>query len=187
MWPLGHAAVGYLCYTALHRTRTETPPSGIAVVALLVGSQFPDLVDKPLAWYLGVLPTGRSLAHSLVVIGPLVAVGYLLATRYDHREYGIAFGVGALAHLLADSLPALWGGTDVPYLLWPLLAVEPYESGAPTIVGLLVESLGDPYFLAEFALAGLALGVWQRDGYPGVGMVRRRLGTGGSEAETVKE
>jgi hypothetical protein len=174
MWPLGHAAVAYLCYTGYCRAERRVPES-LAVVALLIGSQFPDLVDKPLSWSLGVLPTGRSLAHSLLVVGPLVGVVYLLAKRSGRAECGIAFGIGALAHLLADSLPALWGGDTASYLLWPLLAVEPYESGPPSILGLLIDSLGQPYLLAEFVLAALAVAVWQRDGYPGIASIRRRL------------
>jgi len=173
MWPLGHAAIAYLCYTLLSRTRENRPPGEIAAVVLLFGSQFPDLVDKPLAWYLGVLPTGRTLAHSFVLIGPLVVVVYLLAARYSRAEYAIAFSVGAVSHILIDALPALWGGTDPGFLLWPLVAVEPYDNGAPTVIGLFVESLGDPYFLSEFVFAAIALVVWREDGYPGFGVVRR--------------
>ena len=172
MWPLGHAAVAYLCYTALSRARGG-PPGGGAAVVLLVGSQVPDLVDKPLAWYLGVLPTGRTLAHSFVVIGPLVVAVSLLAARYSRPEYGVAFGVGAVSHVLVDALPALWGGTDPGFLLWPLIPVEPYDNGAPTVTALFVESLGDPYFLSEFVLAALALVVWRQDGYPGLGVIRQ--------------
>lgn len=172
MWPLGHAAVAYLCYTGLSRAR-GSPPGEFAAVALLVGSQVPDLIDKPLAWYLGVLPTGRTLAHSVVVIGPLVAVVYLLAARYSRREYGIAFGVGAVSHILVDALPALWGGTDPSFLLWPILPVEPYGNGAPSVIALFVESLDDPYFLSEFVFAAIALVVWRHDGYPGLEAVRR--------------
>ena len=168
MWPLGHAAVAYLCYSVLVRARNIGPPDGVAVVVLLFGSQFPDLVDKPLAWYLGVLPTGRTLAHSLLVIGPLAVAVYLLAARYSRTEYGIAFGVGAVSHVLVDALPAIWGGTDPGFLLWPLVAVEPYGNGAPTVTGLFVESVGDPYFLSEFVFAAIALVVWRQEGYPGL-------------------
>jgi len=173
MWPLGHAAIAYLCYSVLVRARKAGPPDGLAVFVLLFGSQFPDLVDKPLSWYLGVLPTGRTLAHSLLVVGPLVVVIYLFAIRYSRPEYGIAFGVGAISHVLVDALPALWGGTDPGFLLWPLIPVEPYGNGAPTVTALFVESLGDPYFLSEFVFAAIALIVWRWEGYPGLDVVRR--------------
>ena len=173
MWPLGHVAVAYLCYAGLRRARDGMPAREFALVALLVGSQLPDLVDKPLSWYLGVLPTGRSLAHSLVVIGPLVALAYLVARRYGRAEYGIAAGVGAGSHLLADVFPVLWGAADPAILVWPLLPLEPYPDGAPTIAGLLAESLGEPYFLAEFVLAAIAVVVWRHEGYPGLTLPHR--------------
>ena len=173
MWPLGHLAVAYLCYAGFRRARGGTPAKALAVVALVVGSQLPDLVDKPLAWYLGVLPTGRSLAHSLVVIGPLIGLAYVVASRNGRAEYGIAAGVGMGSHLLADVVPALWGAADPAILVWPLLPLEPYPDGAPTIMGLLADSLGEPYFAAEFVLAALAVVVWRREGYPGLALPRR--------------
>lgn len=173
MWPLGHAAVAYLCYTGRCRARSEASPVDFAAVVVLVGSQVPDLVDKPLAWYLGILPTGRSLAHSLLVIGPLVGLVYLIAAQSRRAEYGVAFGVGAVSHVLVDALPSLWDGTDPSYLLWPLLAVEPYKSDPPTILQLFVGSLAEPYFLSQFGLAAIAIVLWHRDGSPGVDLIRR--------------
>ncbi|AGB38985.1 metal-dependent hydrolase [Natronococcus occultus] len=172
MWPLGHAAIGYLCYTLATRTRFDRPPGQIAVLVLLFGTQFPDLIDKPLAWYLGVIPTGRTLAHSLLFLVPVSIAVYVLARRYGRAEYGFAFGLGALSHTLVDALPALWGGTDPSFLLWPALPVEGYESGAPSVTALFLESLGDPYFLSEFVLAALALAIWRRDGSPGLATLR---------------
>ncbi len=176
MWPLGHAAVAYLCYTLSTRSRFDTPPEGVAVLVLLFGSQFPDLVDKPLAWYVGVLPTGRTLAHSLLILVPLSVGFYLLARRYSRGEYGVAFAIGALSHSIVDALPILWDpGEDVAFLLWPITPVEGYERGSPTVLELLRESMGDPYFLSEFVLAAIALLIWHRDGYPGLEPIRRAL------------
>ena len=174
MWPLGHAAVGYLCYSLSTRSRFDEPPDGLAVLVLLVGTQFPDLVDKPLAWYLGVLPHGRSLAHSLLVLVPLCVGLYWLARRSGRGELGIAFAIGALSHSLVDALPALWrADADAGFLLYPIVPPEPYEEGAPTVTGLLLESLTQPWFLLEFVLAALALVLWYRDGCPGVELIRR--------------
>ena len=172
MWPLGHAAIAYICYSVFTRTTLERPPAHLPVLAVLLGSQFPDLVDKPLAWYLGVLPTGRTLAHSLLFLIPVTIAVYLLADRYGHRLSGIAFGIGALSHTLVDAAPALWGGTDPGFLLWPVVPVEAYESGAPTVTDLFLASLNDPYFLSEFVFAAIALVLWRRDGYPGLEPIR---------------
>ncbi len=186
MWPLGHVAIAYLLYTAATHSRFNAPPAHVPALILVVGSQFPDLVDKPLAWYLGVIPTGRSLAHSLVLLVPLSIGIYLLARRYGRTEYGVAFAIGALSHTLVDALPAVWGGTNPSFLLWPLLSVESYESGAPTVLGLLQNSIGEPYFLAEFVLAAFALVAWRRDGYPGLDPIRTllsRIATRRSQSE----
>ena len=176
MWPLGHAAVAYLVYSLVTRMRGNRPPKRVPVIILLVASQFPDLVDKPLAWYVGALPTGRTLAHSLLVLVPLTLGVYLLARRYDRVEYAIAFGIGVLSHALLDALPALWGGTDPGFLLWPLVSVETYADGPPTVMGLLMASLRDPYFHLEFVTAGLAILAWRADGYPGLAQGSRNEG-----------
>ena len=176
MWPLGHAAIAYLLYTLWTRRYHGRPPAAIAVFVVLVASSFPDLVDKPLAWYLGVLPTGRTLAHSLLFLVPLVLLVLAVSRRYRRQEYGIAFAIGALSHTLVDAAPALWGGGDASHLLWPLTPVDAYESGAPSVLELFLASLNDPYFLSEFVFAGLALAVWRADGYPGLAFVARLVG-----------
>ena len=173
MWPLGHVAVAYLCYTVATRARFDAPPAHVPALLLVFASQFPDLVDKPLAWYLAVLPTGRSFAHSLFLLVPLSTAVYLVGARYDRGEYGVAFGIGAISHTLADVVPVLWDSEASPnQLLWPITPVEPYEGGPPTIVDLLESSLGSAYFLAEFVLAAVALVYWRRAGYPGLEPIR---------------
>ncbi|MFC7214683.1 metal-dependent hydrolase [Saliphagus sp. GCM10025334] len=183
MWPLGHAALAYLLYSLWTRRHLARVPSAVAVVCVLVGSQFPDLIDKPLAWYVPVLPTGRSLAHSLLFVLPVSLAVLAIASRYDRPTYAIAFAIGAFSHLLADTVPALWGAEEFGYLLWPVVPVEPYEEGPPSILELFSSSLGDPYFLLEFVLAAAALVVWRADGYPGLDLVTDRLGRGPDERE----
>jgi hypothetical protein len=131
MWPWGHAAVGYLVYAVVRRAGGEEwPPDDATAIALAVGTQLPDLVDKPLAWSFGVLPSGRSLAHSLLVGGLLVAVVVALARRYGRHERAGAFAVGYYAHLFGDALGPLTS-LDVEFLTflaWPVLAPPPYEN-----------------------------------------------------------
>ncbi len=170
MWPMGHLAIGYILYAVSTRLRFDEEPTDVPVLVVLFGSLFPDLVDKPLAWYVGILPTGRTLAHSLLVLVPLCTVVYLVSRYYDRVEYGIAFAIGALSHSLVDALPVLWDDEATgDFLLWPYWSVELYdESGPPTVTELLVESLSQPYFLSEFVLLAIALVLWRGHGYPGL-------------------
>lgn len=187
MWPMGHAAIAYILYSVYHRLVADRLPAGAAVVLLAIGSQLPDLVDKPLAWNLGALPTGRSLAHSLLVLGPVCGLGYAIANRFRRPGLGLALGLGAISHTLVDAVPAVWSQVDVNFLLWPALAVEPYERGPPSVMAMLVESLGDPYFHLEFVLLAVAAVLWQWDGRPGLDTVRSLLVTGRNRAKDAAE
>jgi hypothetical protein len=178
MWPWAHAALGYLWYTLYLRARRSGVPAGWPVVALGVGTQLPDLVDKPLAWYLSVLPYGRTLAHSLLVAVPVVLLAVWLTRRRDQRLVGVAFGVGYLSHLLGDSLHALvtvdWA--DLSFLLWPLL--EPPIPPEGETVGLLAhlrDIEGSPFFLFGLLLTGAMLVLWHRHDCPGVSELRTLL------------
>lgn len=183
MWPMGHAAVAYLLYVGYRRLGTGRAPAGAAVLLVAIGSQFPDLVDKPLSWYLGMLPTGRSLAHSLIVLGPLTGLAYAVAQQFDRTDVAAAFGIGAVSHTLVDAGPALWSGSDASFLLWPIAVVEPYEEGAPSVLAMLLESLTDPYFHLEFVLLAVAFMVWRHDGYPGLSLFRPQIA---EESEEVR-
>jgi len=172
MLPFGHAAVGYLCYTLSTRLRDGSAPTDSPVLVALLGAQFPDLVDKPLAWGLEILPAGRSFAHSLVVLVPLCLFAYAVTRHSSRRELAVAFTIGALSHTLVDAVPALWSPASVSFLLWPVLSVQPPE-GALSVVELVCNSLSSPWFHMEVLLAALAVVVWRRDGVPGLATVRR--------------
>lgn len=185
MWPWAHAAVGYLLYTGYCRLagrergqagRERARPSGPAVVVLALGAVLPDLVDKSLAWYVSVLPTGRSLGHSLIVGGVLVAavLGYAYGT--GRPRLGPAFAIGYLSHPLADGLhPFLTGEWQfLTYLAWPVLASPEYD-GPQSVIARLAQLDPTPFFLFELALTAVALVLWAKHGYPGVDTVRNRV------------
>ncbi|WP_256393215.1 metal-dependent hydrolase [Natronoarchaeum rubrum] len=169
MWPWGHAAVGYLLYAAIARGRTDSRPASGAAVWLALGTQAPDLVDKPLAWTAGVLPTGRTLAHALPIVLPFLAATYALAGRRGHTEWAFAFGLGYLAHVFADAVPSLaWGDPAYArFLLWPLLSVPPYDETQSFLAHLTGIDLTG-YFTAQLVLTAIAAAVWWRDGLPGL-------------------
>lgn len=175
MWPWGHLAVGYLALVA----RRRAPPGGPAVLAVAFGTQFPDLVDKPLAWYLGVIPNGRSLTHSAITATVVVALVWWVAARRDRTALAAAFGLGYASHLAADALyPALAGNlAHLAFLGWPVLPAIDYAG--PTSVTVRFAALFATFAAGQVPLdvafeAGLAVvaaALWARHGFPGLGVL----------------
>lgn len=172
MWPWGHLAVGYLLYTALVHLRYRRPPDGYATVALAFGTQFPDLVDKPLAWSLGVIPNGRSLAHSLLTALVVIALLELFARRRGYGSIATAFAVGYLAHLFGDAFyPALSGDLySLGFLAYPIVPPIEYDTTQSFAAHLGKLSL-DSLVTFEFGLGLAVLALWVLDGAPGLGLV----------------
>jgi hypothetical protein len=156
MWPWGHLAFGYVGYL-LVRPWAIRRADRVAVLAALFGSLFPDLVDKPLAWGLAVLPSGRSLAHSVFALIIVSAVVWVVAVEYDRREAGIAFPIGYVTHLVGDGLVPIYEGSygELSYLLWPLLPAPAYDEPTGILDALAVFGNPEfsPMFLAEVAVA----------------------------------
>lgn len=173
MLPWGHAAVGYLIYSLAARLENRHPPDGWAVVALGFGTQFPDLVDKPLAWSFGILVAGRSLAHSVLTLTAVAVVLLYVARRRGHETVARAFLVGYATHLATDAVDPLWYGNydALRYLLYPLVAVPTPERDYGIVEFFLNLKL-TPLVSVGLVLAGLALGQWVRDGLPGLAELR---------------
>ncbi|WP_135852532.1 metal-dependent hydrolase [Halorussus salinus] len=208
MWPWEHLAVGYLGYSLALRLAGRGAPRPWPVVALAVGTQFPDLVDKPLSWTLGVLPSGHSLAHSLFAALPLAAlavtVGVALdrwrdGTTPDRRRdgdaldggrTGAAFAFGYLSHLPGDAFyPLLVGGPpNYDFLFWPVVAVPSAETGVGfaemvrTLFARYVERLArgevSPYLAVELGLLASVVALWVADGLPPLRWLWSRIRVG---------
>ena len=177
MWPWGHVALGYLLYSLFARQRHARPPTPAAAIAVGVGTLLPDLIDKPLAWSMAVLPNGRSLAHSAFALVVLVALAWVLANRSRQTRLHVPVGAFAIAygsHLLGDGLHALVAGEfdDLAYLLWPVLPPVEYDTTQSFAAHFAQLSL-TPSLGFEFVLTALALLAWYRDGTPGLSFVRR--------------
>lgn len=168
MLPWGHVAVGYLCYSLGVRIRYHRPPQAGAVVALVVGTQLPDLIDKPLATWFGILPSGRSLGHSLLFVVVLGVAIWWIGQRRDRLPEGVALLIGHVTHIVVDALPALVGGRwqELGHLLWPLTPVYRYpgELERDMVGYLLTELLTVRIDTILFVVAGV---VWIIDGAPG--------------------
>lgn len=186
MLPWAHLAVGYITYTVWTKTLDGRVPGDVATVALAVGTQFPDLVDKPLSWFAGVYD-GRAIGHSLLVTAVLCAVLIALVRRSDHVDLAGAFTIGVGTHLVADAAGPLTTGAvrEAGFLLWPFVSPPTYPKDSlldhlgAWLVQLQLLTQGSPAALLEsrfglqLALFALLVLVWALDGFPGVGAVLR--------------
>jgi len=143
--PLGHAALAYLCFVGVAAVTDRTLPARRDLAPLLFASQLPDLIDKPLA-FVGVLASGRSLAHSLValvvflvVVGPACRRTARAVKSMRLRSLLTAaplpLAVGYVSHLVGDIYRPMLNGTfqETLFLFWPLARVPaaPADSVAP--------------------------------------------------------
>jgi len=144
------------------------------VAWIVAGSQFPDLVDKTLAWSVGVLSAGRSLAHSALTAGVVSTAVLLIAVRRGRTEWGLAFTAAYASHLIGDALPKLAEGNyqDLALFLWPVLRV-PGGDGVGSVLLSLRELAASPvgYLAVHPARAAILVAlvvVWTADGFPGI-------------------
>jgi hypothetical protein len=183
MWPWGHFAVAYLLYVGIVRLRGHQQRL-LPLVAVIIGSQLPDLVDKPLAWTFEILPAGRSLMHSLITVLVVVTVAYWGSQRLQQEDMAIGLSIGMVSHIFVDPDPSVMIGLLqghlgqlqwTTYLLWPLLPVPPYRSDLSSMQVFLSFRL-DPFEIFEFILFAVAVIVWFRSDAPilrtGLGFAR---------------
>jgi hypothetical protein len=148
-----------------------------------MGTQFPDLLGKPLAWTFGVLPSGRSLFHSLFTcILILGGLWYAAKQRESRKAMSalIAFAVGYLSHLLSDGLNPLLNTefSRLSFLLWPLLPTPNYET-KQSFVAHFTHIETSLFFLSQFLLLLIAGLLWLRDDTPGYKQVYETMVVGG--------
>lgn len=181
MWPWEHLATGYLVYSLGARLLGRDPPTDWGVVALGLGTQLPDLVDKPLSWGLGWVPTGYAVAHSAFVAIPLGVLVLAAGWRVGHRRPAVAFVVGNWAHLLADVLNPLRNGNPIlpERVLWPVAEASPYETDLGFGRGVVyfqeflaaLSTMAPARLLVLYLLLPAALvAFWLVDGRPGSGI-----------------
>ena len=192
MWPWGHLALGYLCYAGYRWGTHQRSPGGWPVLTLAFATQFPDLVDKPLAYWFRILPEGRALTHSLLVVVPLCVILILVSQRYQKTEHGVAFSIGLGSHLIGDALGPITNGAygQASFLIWPLLPLPEYEATnflfharklGSLLLELNVQRLMAPssdMFVLEVWLSIAVLILWAIHGMPPMNRIRDwRLGT----------
>lgn len=134
--PSEHFIVALMPVVAYILVRDRRLPRLELVGVVFVGSQFPDLIDKPLAHQVGLLPSGRVFMHSVPFAVPVVVLVAIYGWTTDRMRVSTAFGFAWLSHLLADNYGALRGPNPhiPPDLLWPFVQpvarpVEPHWAG----------------------------------------------------------
>lgn len=181
MMPWGHLAVGYLAYSVGTRVWSGRTPAGGPTILLAMGTQFPDLVDKPLNWWFGIFD-GRAIGHSVLVMGMLCTAILVVAYRRERGALGAAFSVGVVTHLLGDSWQALLHGDfgSATFLLWPLFPAPTYPKDSlidhlvamrrqfSVLSDLSAEALLASQAGQQLVLLVVLVGLWAVDGFPGV-------------------
>ncbi len=179
------------------------PPSGapsqsfpllgrIDIRLLLFGSLLPDIIDKPVGYWLfpEALGSGRIFGHTLLFLLVLLVAGvavYAWSRRRQWRARAVAdrFGAGpaggsmgllvvaagVFAHLVQDRMWSCW-----QTLLWPFMGSfpRPVEPGPPDWLGDLVSknAVYVPEIIGGLVLIGFAAFVVHR------GKTRRVITTG---------
>ena len=99
--------------------RTRRLPSLEIGAVAFVGSQFPDLIDKPLALQLQLIPTGRVFMHSLPFAIPVWLLVFAYGWKTERPRGAAAFVIAHASHLVADNYVPLALGRIPNDLLWP--------------------------------------------------------------------
>lgn len=161
-------------YSVLVHLTLRRSPRDAPTLALALGTQFPDIVDKPLAWTFHILPNGRSLAHSLLTAVVVLAALRLASRWRGSTDLANAFGVGYLSHLAGDAVgPALAGEYHyISFLAWPLLPPIEYDHGS--FLSHLASFQPSMFSMTELGVFGFVLVIWIVDGAPGFPQVRNR-------------
>ncbi|WP_435346650.1 metal-dependent hydrolase [Haloarchaeobius sp. HRN-SO-5] len=180
MWPWEHLAFGYVLYSLAAHTVWRRAPGGAETVALVLATQFPDLVDKPLSWGLELFPSGYAVGHSLLFAGPLATAVLVVAHRRGRLGVGTAFAVGYASHLAGDVLSPFLSGRPLGFerVLWPFVDFPAYETDRGFVgrfgyyVGRYLHEVAQPenlpFVLGYLALFGAVGVLWLTDGAPGV-------------------
>lgn len=183
MWPWEHFAVAYVSFSLYGRLSGRWQVDDTSVLVLGLATLLPDVIDKPLAWVLTVMPDGTTVAHSVFVAVPLAVTVYWRSVLRDRPDVGVAFAIGYLGHLVGDILyPALRGGTPAyTKVLWPVFTKR--GSSGPVLervggysreyLSYLLGPEGRWYLAMELLLVAGTVALWFADGRPGTRWVTR--------------
>lgn len=125
MRPVEHFIIALIPVAFYMLFRRRCLPSLELTAVTFVGSQFPDLIDKPLALQLNLIPTGRVFMHSLPIAIPVWVFIVIYSWKTNRLRGGSAFVFASALHLIADNYPTVAAGQMPSDLLWPFLSATP--------------------------------------------------------------
>lgn len=127
MSPIEHFGIVFLPAAAIVVVLDRRLPTREFVGAAFVGSVFPDIVDKPLAHEVGLLPSGRVFMHSIPPALPVWLAVAWYGWRTHRSRLSAVFVAGHLLHILADHYQSFRGPNRSlpPEVLWPITGVAP--------------------------------------------------------------
>lgn len=181
MMPWEHIAVAYVTYSLVRHVTSRAPPTSWEAFTIGLASLLPDLIDKPLAWGLGVFSSGYAVGHSIFFAVLLSLVVYRVTLARSRERAGQAFALAYPLHLIADVVPSslLSGTLLIQRILWPVRGGgEGYEAGfvgefnsniiayADWLRRNIVTGNPDPYLLAILGLGAFGVWLWVYDGMP---------------------
>lgn len=175
-------AIAYLAYSGYAHVRGRQPSATTALV-VVVAAVMPDVIDKPLSWWLAVFPSGRSLGHSAFTAVGVVAITGVVQRRVGPVGLTPAVAIGYVSHLLGDvAYPLLVKDTlSVEFLLWPLVPAVNDPTPPPftyvselfaAYLGYLSTPAGATYLVLDLVLLLGTATLWIRDGAPGARWIR---------------
>lgn len=199
MLPHAHLALGYLTVSAYTNGALRRAPGQRELGAILIGSQFADLIDKPLVLLGEPFVSGRTVAHSMLVVLPAFLC-LLFASRSDAGTQStvVAFGLSWAVQPFADASLFVLQGTvardliETSFLVWPVILpadgiinaisnsayVEQVIRKKPTWTARTLPKSEDLRFwirISELSVAVVAGIKWYRDGVPGLERIRSIL------------
>ena len=152
MHPLGHMTVSTGTVWIGSRLLRRSSEAARQVVnsidhrLVLLGGLLPDLIDKPLGWFLlrdHFDGNGHLYGHTLLAVLAVALPGVLLAVRYSDPRV-LAMGVAMLSHLAVDPT-----NHSPDNLLWPILGTDfPQVTLLGTKMTVLTESISALMLLA---------------------------------------
>lgn len=133
MLPHGHLLVALLPVCAYVLVRDRALPSLPLVGIVFFGSQFPDLIDKPLFHESAIPLGGRIGTHSLPVAIPIGLAVLWYAVYTDRPRAGLVFVFAYGSHIIGDFRRSLFDPNRPfpPELLWPLANPGPKSLRPP--------------------------------------------------------